>query len=181
MSIADPKTRPDPRYPVGRFDLALQVPRTERGRLITTIAELPQLFRAAVADLNDQQLDTPYREGGWTVRQLVHHVPDSHLNAYVRFKLALTEDTPRIKTYDQSAWAELPDARMPIDVSLDLLSSVHARWVTILHTMSDADFNRLLDHPELGRIPLWTMLLLYEWHSRHHLAHVVRLRERMGW
>jgi hypothetical protein len=172
----------DPRYPVGRFDVAQQVPRSERQRLITTIAELPTALRAAVRQLDDAQLDTPYRDGGWTVRQLVHHVADSHLNASIRFRLALTEDSPGIRTYMQERWAELADARSaPVAVSLALLDALHERWVFLLRSMSDGDFDRTLEHPEWGRLSLWTMLLLYEWHSRHHVAHVLRLRERTGW
>lgn len=172
----------DPRYPVGRFDPAADVPRLERARLIATIAELPERLRAAVAGLDDRRLDTPYRDGGWSVRQLVHHVADSHLNAYVRFRLALTEESPRIKTYDEKRWAELPDARSgDIAMSLSLLDALHERWTILLESMSADEFDRALDHPDWGLIPLWTMLRLYEWHCRHHVAHVTRLRERMGW
>ena len=172
----------DPRFPIGRFDPQQHVPRTERARLIATIADLPVLLRAAVGTLTDAQLDTPYRQGGWTVRQLVHHVPDSHMNAYVRFRLALTEDNPAIRTYMQERWAELPDARSAdISMSLTLLEALHERWVILLRAMTDDDYDRTLQHPEWGRLSLWTMLLLYEWHSRHHLAHVLRLRESAGW
>ncbi len=181
MSTIQPDATSDPRFPVGRFDPGIPVPRTERLRLIATIAELPARMRAAVDDLTDRQLDTPYRTDGWTVRQLVHHVADSHMNAYIRFKLALTESRPRIKTYDQAAWAELHDSNASIDVSLDLLATLHQRWTLILTSMEDADYDRMLDHPEWGDVSLWTMLLLYEWHARHHLAHIVRLRERMRW
>ena len=131
---------------------------------------------------DDAQLETPYRPDGWTVRQVVHHVPDSHINAYIRFRLGLTEDAPRIKTYAEARWAELPDARdLPVDVSLDLLDALHGRWVALLRAMRIEDFERRLDHPEIGIVTLETMLRLYAWHSLHHVAHIARLRERMGW
>lgn len=172
----------DPRFPIGRFDPGQEVARSERDRLVMTIAELPARLRAAVEQLDESQLDTPYRDGGWSVRQLVHHVPDSHMNAYIRFRLALTEEHPGIRTYRQERWAELPDARSaPVAVSLTLLDALHERWVLLLRAMSDEDYNRTLEHPEWGRLTLWTMLLLYEWHSRHHLAHVMHLRESAGW
>ena len=168
------------RYPIGRFDPA---PRdVPRGPLIETIAAAPEQLRAAVAGLDEDRLDIPYREGGWSVRQLAHHVPDSHLNAYIRFKWTLTEDGPLIKTYDQTAWANLPDSRLtPVETSLALLEALHLRWVTLLRAMTPADFARTLEHPEWGTIDLDVMLRLYEWHGRHHVAHVTRLRERMGW
>jgi hypothetical protein len=172
----------DPRYPVGQFDAAADVPHSARPSLIDTIASLPRVMRAAVHGLNDQQLDTPYRDGGWTVRQVVHHVPDSHLNAYIRFKLALAENEPTIKTYDEAVWAEMADAKTtPIAPSLQLLEGLHARWVILLRSMSEQDYNRMLNHPERGRISLGQMLQLYDWHSRHHAAHITRLRERMRW
>ena len=174
-------TLPDLRYPVGRFDRTAEVPFAKKDALLATIAALPDRLRAAVADLDDARLDTPYRDGGWTVRQVVHHVPDSHVNAYIRFKLALTEDSPGIKTYREAAWAELPDSRLPIAPSLAMLEAVHTRWVHVLRAMDEAQYARTLEHPEWGSISLWSMLQLYEWHSRHHLAHVTALRERMGW
>jgi hypothetical protein len=154
----------------------------ERRQWISEIAACPVKLRGAVAGLTAQQLDTPYRPGGWTVRQVVHHVPDSHLNAYVRFKLALTEDSPTIKPYDEAAWAKLPDtAATPIEVSLQLLESLHARWVRLLEAMTEADFAREFHHPESGTMSLDTYLSGYEWHCRHHVAHIARLRSRMGW
>lgn len=159
-------------YPVGRFDPAVQIPHAERAALIDVIEQLPAQLRAAVASLSDAQLDTPYRKDGWTVRQVVHHVPDSHLNAYVRFKLALTEERPLIKTYEEARWAELPDSRTPIENSLALLDALHHRWVYLLRTLNEADYARELRHPEWGEISLGQMLRLYEWHCRHHLAHV---------
>lgn len=172
---------PDLRYPVGRFSYT---PGDRRGRdeWIGTIAALPERLRAAVAGMNDARLDTPYRPGGWTVRQVVHHVPDSHMNAYVRFKLALTEDGPRIKPYDEAKWAELPDGRSgSITPSLAILDGLHARWTTLLRAMSDADFARTLEHPEHGMLTLDRMLALYAWHSRHHVAHITELARRERW
>ncbi|MEO5511401.1 MAG: YfiT family bacillithiol transferase [Longimicrobiales bacterium] len=155
---------------------------SERAGLIDTIASLPRALRAAVHGLTDAQLDTPYRDGGWTVRQVVHHVPDSHANAYIRFRLALTEDEPTIRVYNEAKWAELPDARtLPVAPSLTLLEGLHARWVPLLREMSPQQYARMLVHPERGRLSLGSMLRLYDWHSRHHTAHITRLRERMRW
>jgi len=179
MTTTAPET--DPRYPVGRWTEPDADPATY-ARLIDEIEEAPRRLREAVEGLTAEQLDTPYRDGGWTVRQVVHHVPDSHLNAYVRFKLALTEDTPRIKPYEESRWAELPDAQLEPPVSLALLDALHVRWVTVLRAMTPEDFERRsYDHPEMGVVPLRTALGIYAWHGRHHVAHVTRLRERMGW
>lgn len=173
----------DPRYPIGKFtpppDNALSP--ADRKACIEQIAAAPANFRRAVAGLNDTQLDTPYRDGGWTVRQLAHHVPDSHMNAYMRFKWGLTEDTPAIKTYEEKDWAKTPETRAPIAVSLDLLTALHGRWVMLLRGMSAADFARTIKHPEWGTPSLDTMLGLYAWHGRHHTAHVTALRERMHW
>ena len=139
-------------------------------------------MRAAVAGLTPERFDTPYRPGGWTVRQVVHHVPDSHMNAYVRFKLALTEDEPTIKPYEEAAWAELADsASTPVDVSLTLLETLHDRWVRLLRSMTEADFARKFRHPQLGVVPLDKNLALYAWHGKHHVAHITSLRQRMGW
>ncbi len=172
----------DLRYPIGAPKLSERLDDTARRKAIDAIAAVPADLRAAVQGLSDEQLDTPYRPGGWTVRQLVHHVPDSHLNAYVRFKLALTEDAPKIKTYEEARWADLPDTRTtPPEVSLTLLDSLHHRWVDLLRAMEPADFARRLDHPEKGLLTLDSMLGLYAWHGRHHVAHVTKLRERMGW
>lgn len=172
----------DLRYPVGEFQWEENFTDDRRRELIGQIAEAPAKLRAAVAGLSDEQLNTPYRDGGWTVRQVAHHLPDSHLNAYVRFKLALTEDEPTIKPYDQELWAKLPDAKTaPIEPSLMLLESLHQRWVTLLKSLSAADFKRKLKHPELGEVTLERYLGLYAWHGRHHVAHITSLRERMGW
>lgn len=145
------------------------------------IRELPVRMRAAVGGLNDAQLDTPYRHRGWTVRQLVHHVADSHMNGYIRLKLALTEQNPTIKPYDQDGWASLPDSRLPIDISLLLLDNVHERWSTLWAAMSESDFTRTVQHPELGPLTLDSHLQIYGWHSRHHVAHITELRKRERW
>ena len=172
----------DLRYPVGRFQRPQSLEPKQRRAAIDTIAEAPTKLRAAVSGLTDAQLDTPYRPEGWTVRQVVHHVPDSHLNAYTRFKLALTEDTPTIKPYNEAAWATLEDSKTtPVATSLALLDAVHDRWIRILRAMSPSDFSRTLNHPENGIMNLDQMLALYEWHSRHHVAHVTTLRGRSGW
>lgn len=173
----------DLRYPVGKFQYDGVATPEARARRIEEIAKAPAALRAAVKGLSPKQLDTPYREGGWTVRQVVHHVPDSHLNAYVRFKLALTEDTPTIKPYDQEHWAQLPDTRtLPPEVSLELLDAVHQRWVAVLEGMTPADWQRAYRHPEYNRVvPLDEVLAMYAWHGRHHVAHVTSLREREGW
>jgi hypothetical protein len=176
----------DLRYPVGKFQWTF--PATEeqsahdRATYIDTIAALPGKMRAAVHDLRPDQLDTPYRPDGWTVRQVVHHVPESHMNAYIRFKLALTEHEPHIKPYNEAEWAKLPDNDItPIETSLQLLAALHSRWVDTLRAMRASDFGRTLYHPEHGALPLDRMLAMYAWHSEHHLAHITSLRDRMGW
>jgi len=138
-------------------------------------------MRAAVAGLTEEQLDTPYRSGGWTVRQVVHHVPDSHMNSYVRFKLALTEEEPLITPYDEALWAKLADSAAPIEGSVELLDGLHRRWVSLLQSMSEGDFGRSFRHPELGLVRLEQNLALYSWHSKHHVTHITALRDRMGW
>jgi hypothetical protein len=153
----------------------------ERDHWIRDIARAPRDLRAAVAGLSEQQLDTPYRPGGWTVRQVAHHIPDSHLNAYVRFKLTLTEDEPVIKPYDEALWARLPDTTLPIAASLDLLEAMHLRWVHLLESMRDADFERRFIHPESGPWRLDQYTSQYSWHGRNHIAQITRLRDRMGW
>lgn len=176
-------TSVDPRYPIGKFQWrGEEATATERAERIAQIAACPRELRAAAQGLEEAQLDTPYRDGGWTVRQVVHHVPESHMNAYVRFKLGLTEDTPTIKPYDENSWSQLPDSRTaPIALSLDLLESLHARWVLVLRAMRDTDFARRINHPESGVQTLDRVLALYAWHGRHHIAHVTSLRERRGW
>ena len=172
----------DPRYPIGRFKVEGEITEDHIALFVSDIERAPAQLRSAVAGLHDQQLDTPYREGGWTVRQVVHHLPDSHLNAYVRLRLALTEEAPTIKPYQEAKWAELADARSaPVDVSLDLLTSLHRRWVALLRVMNPEDFARTFTHPELGLVRLDRNLALYAWHGKHHIAQVTGLRERMGW
>ena len=172
----------DPSYPIGKFEMPKQITPALRQKAIDEIASTPEKMRAAVKGLNDAQLDTPYREGGWTVRQLVHHVPDSHLNAYVRLKLALTENKPTIKPYDQDAWSKLADSKStPIDVSLALLSSVHDRWDRIWRSLKPEHFARPLIHPESGERTVDWLLFLYAWHGKHHTAHITELRKKKGW
>ena len=171
----------DLRYPIGRFSPQASSKERVRATHIQTLRLLPERLRAASNGLSDAQLDTPYREGGWTPRQVVHHLADSHANAYIRFKLALTEDWPTIKPYDEAAWANLPDSRLPTDVSLSLLAALHSRWVALLESMSDDDFRKGFFHLEQGRQSLATALAMYDWHSRHHTAHITSLRARQGW
>lgn len=172
----------DLRYPIGRFQMQENMTEELRRRFISQIAEAPHKLRAAVEGLSNQQLDTPYRPEGWTVRQVVHHLPDSHLNSYIRFKLALTEDEPTIKPYFEDRWALLEDARTaPIEISLSLLESLHQRWVLMLRSLSRSDLARTFRHPELGIVNLEKYLCVYAWHGQHHVAHITSLRERMGW
>ena len=172
----------DLQYPIGKFQPPQKFSQGDRKAFIQQIEEAPAALWAAVTGLSEVQLDTPYREGGWTVRQVVHHVADSHLNAFVRFKLAMTEDQPTVKTYDQERWAELSDAKTPpVVVSLNLLDSLHKRFLALLRSMSAADFARTMNHPELGVVPLDQYLALYAWHGRHHVAHITSLRDRKGW
>jgi uncharacterized damage-inducible protein DinB len=171
----------DLRYPIGRYVARTHFTDASRRAAIQAIAEAPARLRTAVQGLDDSQLDTPYRPGGWTVRQVVHHVPDSHLNAYIRFKLGLTEAEPRIKPYDETRWAELPDSSGPVAVSLDLLAALHTRWVSLLEQTAGPDFGRTLFHPELGVVRLDDLLEQYAWHGHHHVAQVAAHRRRMGW
>lgn len=172
----------DLRYPIGQFKLEGEVTEERRQRFIDEIAEAPAKLRAAVEGLSPEQLGTPYRAGGWTIRQVVHHLPDSHMNAYTRFRLALTEDEPTIKPYLEDRWAELDDARSaPLEVSLALLEPLHQRWVLLLRSLTATDFARTFRHPELGVMPLGKSLALYAWHGRHHTAQITGLRERMEW
>jgi len=172
----------DLRYPVGRFNAPAAIMPGTRHAYVETLRHLPERLRAAVGGLSEAQLDTPYRAGGWTVRQVVHHLSDSHSNAAIRFKLALTEDWPTVKPYDEAAWAKLADSRvLAIDGSLVFLDALHARWVSLLGSLTDQDFGRGFVHPENGRQSLAVSLAVYEWHSRHHVAHITGLRARMGW
>lgn len=167
----------DPRYPVGKFSLPESISESDRAGWIAEIEAAPAEYRAAAASLNEAQLDTPYREGGWTARQVIHHVADSHMNAYGRYKLALTADNPLVWAYDEAEWAELVDSRTaPAEVSLSLLEALHRRWAMVLRAMKPADFDRTYQHPELGPLKLGAVLGLYAWHSRHHLAHLELVR-----
>lgn len=172
---------PDARYPVGKFVPEENLTEARCTELIAQIAEAPGKLRSALKGLDDKQLDTPYRDGGWTVRQVAHHLPDSHLNAYVRFKLAMTEDFPAVKTYEEKLWAQTADTKLPVEPSVVLLEALHQRWVALLKGMSAADYQRKLKHPELGEVTLERYLGLYAWHGRHHVAHIQSLRERMKW
>jgi hypothetical protein len=170
------------RYPIGRVEPRPDLSAEDRARMCGIIDDTPARMRAVVEGLDRARLDTPYRPGGWTVRQVVHHVPDSHVNAFIRFKLALTEDAPTIKPYDEGAWARLADGvHDDIETSLTLLEAVHTRWSRVLGAMTDADFARPLVHPEIGRITLDDLLQIYAWHGPHHVAHIQRLRDREGW
>lgn len=172
----------DLRYPIGKFQWPAGVTAEQRREWIDEIAAAPAALRQAVRGLDEQQLDTPYRPEGWTVRQVIHHIPDSHINSYVRFRLALTEDDPVIEPYAEDRWAQLADARsMPLEASQRLLESLHARWVELLRSMGDAEFARTFRHPEFGSVRLDSNLALYAWHGRHHTAHITALRQRMGW
>jgi uncharacterized damage-inducible protein DinB len=173
----------DLRYPIGPFTYPRSLTDADRTACISRIAGAPVKLRAAVRGLSDEQLDTPYRPGGWTVRQVVHHVPDSHINAYTRFHLALTEPGPVIRPYDEQRWAELPDARSaPVDISLGLLEALHVRWVLLLQHLGAGDWSRTYVHPEERReLTLNHLLALYAWHGEHHVAHITALRTRMGW
>lgn len=179
--MSDPLS--DPRYPVGQFAVEGEITPTRRDGWINEIAEAAAALRGAVHGLTEPQFDTPYREGGWSVRQVVHHVPDSHLNAYVRFKLALTEENPTIRPYEEARWAELPDtAATQVGVSLMLLEALHRRWVVLLRAMKEADWSRTFFHPEHQKaFRLDRILAMYAWHGRHHVAHITSLRDRMGW
>ena len=169
------------RYPVGKFNHTGPISKEQRQLWIEEIAALPARLFIAVDGLSDEQLDTPYRPDAWTVRQVVHHVPDSHLNSYVRFKWTLTEEKPTIKPYDEKGWAMLPDSREPIALSLSLVEALHRRWVKLLLEMQDADFERTFHHPDDGVVALGEALGIYAWHGRHHVAHITSLRNRMGW
>jgi uncharacterized damage-inducible protein DinB len=176
-----PPTAADLRYPIGKFRREEALP-ANRAASIATLAALPANLRAAVNGLSDAQLDKPYREGGWTVRQLVHHIADSHMNAYVRVRLALTEDGPTVKAYDEKLWAELPDARTaPIGISLELLEGLHGRFVALLSSLTEEQWQRGYNHTDNGRTSIAEFLALYDWHCRHHVAHIVELRKRSSW
>ena len=171
----------DLRFPIGKFSRENEITSELRRQFITEIAELPEILKSAVTDLNNEQLDTPYRPAGWTIRQTVHHVADSHLNSQIRFKLALTEDVPTIRPYFEDRWAELDDSFLPIEPSIQIIEGLHYRWTTLLNSMSDKNFQQKLIHPESGEWTLAQMLALYAWHGKHHTAHITKLRERENW
>jgi hypothetical protein len=172
----------DPKYPIGQFNWTGPNTAEQRTRFVDDIAAAPQKMRSAVAGLTDAQLNTPYRDGGWTIRQVVHHLPDSHMNSYIRFKFALTEHEPTIKPYDESVWAELIDAKTaPVEPSLSLLEGLHHRWVLLLRSLSEEDVKRKFFHPELGVVTIDKYISLYAWHGKHHVAHITALRESWGW
>ena len=172
----------DLRYPIGQFEHGGEITDAEIRNWIDEIEALPELLRTTVQDLTDAQLDTPYRPDGWTIRQVIHHIADSHLNSLLRFKLALTEDTPTIKTYHEDRWAELADYRLaPVKISLDFIANLHARWVILLRSLNREDLSRAFKHPESGRTDLAWNVGNYAWHGKHHLAHITNLLERKGW
>ena len=171
----------DPRFPIGKFQRPSEYTTELRAHHIAEIERTPALMRKAVTGLTEAQIDTPYRDGGWTVRQVTHHVPDSHMNSYIRFKLALTEDNPTIKPYEEQLWAELPDSKLPVEISLRTLELLHERWVVLLKSMDGAAWKRTFRHPALGDVPLMAAAAMYAWHGNHHVAHVTSLREKMGW
>jgi hypothetical protein len=172
----------DPRFPIGKFHYEGTPVPNQRAKFIAEIEQTPAAIRTAVQGLSPKQLDMPYRDGGWSVREVVHHVPESHMNAYIRFKLALTEDEPTIKPYAEDRWAKLGDVKStPIEVSVSLLENLHVRWVVLLRTLDEQDWKRAFVHPELGVVPLEKSLALYAWHGRHHTAHITELRKRMQW
>jgi uncharacterized damage-inducible protein DinB len=174
-------TLADPRYPIGKFERPESISPEERLNAIATLAELPEQLRNAVEGLGSAQLNTPYREGGWTVRQLVHHIADSHMNAFIRVRLALTEDWPVIKPYDEQAWATLHDSIAPVEWSLELIESLHARWVMLLQSLTEEQWMRGFRHPESGENRLDLVTLNYAWHSRHHVAHITHVRVSEEW
>ena len=172
----------DLQYPIGKFQWEGAITDEQRAQFIADIEQAPVQLRRAVTGLTDEQVDTPYRPEGWTVRQVVHHLPDSHMNSYSRFRLALTEDEPTIKPFDQERWAVLEDARTaPVELSLTLFESLHSRWVLLLRSLRPQDFARTFRHPEIGVLTLEKYLGLVAWHGRHHIAHITSLRDRMRW
>jgi uncharacterized damage-inducible protein DinB len=175
------KMSEDLSYPIGKYDKDTKITPEQRKQFITDIADLPKTLHEAVKNLNEEQLDTQYRPRGWTVRQVVHHVGDSHLNSFIRFKLALTEDNPTIRPYAEDLWAKTAEYKMPVEVSLSLVDSIHQRWVSLLESMSNEDFARPLNHPETGVWTLENLLGMYVWHGKHHMAHINNLKSRNNW
>jgi uncharacterized damage-inducible protein DinB len=174
-------TSSDPRYPIGDFVTPEAVTPDERTGAIATLAELPELLRNAVEGLGYDELSVPYREGGWSLRQVVHHIADSHMNAFIRVRLALTEDWPTVKTYEEAEWAKLHDSTAPIEWSLELIESLHARWVLMLQSLTEEQWKRGYRHPSDGPVSVEISALTYAWHSRHHVAHITHLRAKEGW
>lgn len=168
-------------FPIGKYEKVREIIPEQRKQFIREIAELPNNLREMVKNMSEEQIDSPYRPAGWTVRQVVHHVGDSHLNSFIRFKLALTEKNPTIRPYAEDLWAETAEYKMPVDVSLNLIDSIHRRWVALLESMSDEDFARTLNHPETGVWTLENLLGMYVWHGKHHTAHINNLKKRNGW
>jgi hypothetical protein len=171
----------DQKYPIGTFQFDDEITNKVTSAWINEIEDLPGLLWEAVKDLDNEQLDTAYRSGGWTVRQVIHHLADSHMNAYIRFKLALTEESPTIKPYDEKKWAELSDSKLPVDTSLLLLESLHKRWTNVLRGLTPADMEKTFIHPESGEVSIGRNIGIYAWHGKHHLAHITSLRNRKGW
>jgi len=170
------------RYPIGRMKIEGEITPEMIKSFIRDIEAAPDNLRKAIEGLSDEQLNTPYREGGWTIRQVVHHLPDSHLNSYIRFKLALTEDNPIVKPYFESRWAELPDSfNTPVSISVELFANLHARWANLLNSLSPADFKRTFRHPESGQVNLERTVAIYAWHGKHHIAQITSLKQRKGW
>lgn len=172
----------DPSYPIGKFQPQVSYSADDLSAFITRIETLPARLEAAVKGMTDQQLDTPYRDGGWTVRQVLHHVPDSHMNSYIRIKWALTEETPVIKAYDEKTWAETPEMQMPVEMSIALLKALHVKWTRLMRSLTPAHLKREFIHPDgMKKVPLERLIHLYAWHGDHHLAHITTLKEKMGW
>ncbi|MGI8466892.1 MAG: YfiT family bacillithiol transferase [Pyrinomonadaceae bacterium] len=172
----------DLRFPIGKFEKPQTITAETRDKFIKTIEALPPNLKDAIEGLSDEQLDAPYRPEGWSVRQLVHHIADSHLNSFCRFKLGLSEDMPTIKPYDEAVWAEMADSKnAPVELSMSIIDGLHARWTRLLKSMTNDDFAKQINHPEHGAMTLGELLALYDWHSRHHTAHITKLRERNDW
>ena len=171
----------DVRYPIGLFQYDGEMDMEVVNKWVKEIEELPRMLQDAVKDLDDEQLDTPYRLDGWTIRQVIHHLADSHMNAYIRLKLALTEESPVVKTYDETKWAELNDYQFPVEGSLLLLEGLHKRWAMLLRTLSQSEMEKTFTHPELGEVLIYKNIGMYAWHGKHHLAHITSLLEQKGW
>lgn len=171
----------DLRFPIGELELSGSSKPVDRAAAVAGIAEAPRQLELAVSGMAAEQLDAPYRPGGWTVRQVVHHLPDSHINSYVRLKLALTEEEPVIRTYQEERWAELPDSSGPVEDSVELLTALHRRWVSLFRSLDDEQWSRRFRHPDLGPMRVDELAAYYDWHGRHHVAHITCLRQRRGW